>query len=245
MDELRRRSPEIVFDYNEDILVGQRLVKSENELRLMKHASKIADVGMTAAIEAIKPGTTENAVGSAARRGAMEAGADYVVRDRVQSGAEMGQLRWPFASPKKIRRGELVSIDLVGWAGAYGFDILRIGCAGRPTRQQHRLIEVATQATATMSDRLTDDEEIEASILPLKEFERDNFHVSPFGHGIGLEIVENPYLFRGVPGRLRKSMVLCIEPEVRWKRNFASIENEVVVTNRKPEMLTKLPVFWD
>jgi len=245
VDELRRQSPDIAFDYNENILTDQRLVKSESELRLMRHASKIADVAMTAAIEAIKPGVTESAVGTVARQGAMRAGADYVVRDRIQSGAEMGRLRWPFASPKKIRRGELVSIDLVGWAGAYGFDILRIGCAGRPNRQQHRLIEVAAQATAIMSDRLTDGGAIEASTSSLKEFERDNFNVSPFGHGIGLEIVENPYLFHGGAGRLRKNMVLCIEPEVRWKRNFASIENEVVVTNRKPELLTKLPVFWN
>jgi Xaa-Pro aminopeptidase len=245
MDELRRQLPEIKFDYNEKILADQRLAKSENELRLMKHASKIADTAMTAAIESIKPGLTESAVGTVVRRAAMEAGADYVVRDRVQSGAEMGRLRWPFASPKKIRRGELVSLDLVGWAGAYGFDILRIGCAGRPNKQQRRLIEVAAQATDVMSESLTDGAEIEASISPLKQFERNGFAVSAFGHGIGLEIVENPYLFPGVTGRLRKNMVLCIEPDVRWKRGFASIENEVVVGSGKPEVLTKLPIFWD
>ena len=245
MDELRRQLPEIKFDYNENILAEQRLVKSENELRLMKHASKIADTAMTAAIEAIKPGLTESAVGTIVRRAAMQAGADYVVRDRVQSGAEMGRLRWPFASAKKIRRGELVSLDLVGWAGAYGFDILRIGCAGRANRQQRRLIEVAAQATTAMSEALTDGAEIEASISSLKQFETDGFKVSAFGHGIGLEIVENPYLLPGVTGRLRKNMVLCIEPDVRWRRKFASIENEVVVTSGKPEVLTKLPVFWD
>jgi Xaa-Pro aminopeptidase len=245
MDELRRQLPEITLDYSEKILGDQRLVKSENEIRLMKHASKIADTAMRAAIEAIKPGVTESAVGSAARQAAMRAGADYVVRDRVQSGAEMGQLRWPFASPKKIRRGELVSIDLVGWAGAYGFDILRIGCAGRLNRQQRKLIEIAAQATDTMSDKLIEGGEIEASVSPLKGLERDGFEVSAFGHGIGLEIVENPYLFAGVAGRLSSGMVLCIEPEVRWKRNFTSIENEVIVTGRKPELLTKLPVFWD
>jgi Xaa-Pro aminopeptidase len=245
MDEVRRQLPEIKFHYNEDILAEQRLVKSENELRLVKRASKIADTAMNAAIEAIRPGLTESAIGTVVRRAAMQAGADYVVRDRVQSGAEMGRLRWPFASSKKIRRGELVSLDLVGWAGAYGFDILRIGCAGRPNKQQRRLIEVAAQATAAMSEALTDGAEIEASVYTLKQFETDGFEVSAFGHGIGLEIVENPYLFPGVTGRLRKNMVLCIEPDVRWKKNFASIENEVVVRSGKPEVLTKLPIFWN
>ncbi len=245
LDEMRHEFPEIRFEYDDSLLTELRMIKSENELRLMKQASKIADKALGAAIERIKPGMRESAIGSLARAVAMEAGADYVVRDRVQSGREMGRLRWPFASSRKVRRGELVSIDFVGWVGKYGFDILRIGCAGRPNRQQRRLIEVAGQATEAMTEKLVDQGEVESSILALQKFNRDGFKVSPFGHGIGLEIVENPYLFPGVSGKLRENMVLCIEPDVRWKGKFASIENEVIVKGKKPEVMTKLPVFWD
>lgn len=245
LDEMRREFSDIQFEYDDTLLTELRMVKSSNELRLMRRASKIADRGVTAAIEGIKPGMAESAIGSVAREAAMRAGADYVVRDRVQSGREMGRLRWPFASPKKIRRGELVSIDFVGWAGTYGFDILRIGCAGRPNKQQRKLIEVAGEATEAMTEKLIDMNEIKPSMMALEKFNRDGFKVSPFGHGIGLEIVENPYLFPGVPGKLRKNMVLCVEPDVHWKGNFASIENEVIVTGGKPEVLTKLPVFYD
>ena len=245
VDEIRRTFPELHLEYRDELLTEQRIIKSENELKLMRAASKIADKAMTAAINAIRPGMTESAVGSIARRVAMEAGADYVVRDRVQSGREMGQLRWPFATSKKIRKGELVSIDFVGWAKSYGFDILRIGCAGRPKKEQRRLIETARQATEAMSQALTDQNEIASSILQLKQYEQDGFMISAFGHGIGLEIVENPYLFTGVPGRVRRNMVLCVEPVVRRKQHFASIENEIVVTQGKPEVLTKLPIIWD
>ena len=245
VDEIRHAFPELYLEYRDELLTEQRIIKSENELKLMRAASKIADKAMTAAINAIRPGMTENAVGSIARRVAMEAGADYVVRDRVQSGREMGQLRWPFATSKKIRKGELVSIDFVGWAKSYGFDILRIGCAGRLKKEQRRLIETARQATEAMSQALTDQNEIASSILQLKQYEQDGFMISAFGHGIGLEIVENPYLFTGVPGRVRRNMVLCVEPVVRRKQHFASIENEIVVTQGKPEVLTKLPIIWD
>ena len=245
MEQLRREFQAVTFDYNEAILTNQRLVKSGNELRLLRNASKIADVAMSAAMKAVKPGVRESDIGSVARKAAMQAGADYVVRDRVQSGKQMGQLRWPFASSKKVRRGELVSVDFVGWVDAYGFDILRIGCAGRPNKRQRKLIETAAQATEAMSDQLIDGVKIESSVSALQRFERDGFKVSAFGHGIGLEIVENPYLFPGVPGEIRRNMVLCVEPDVRLKGNFASIENEIIVTDRKPEVLTKLPVFWD
>jgi Xaa-Pro aminopeptidase len=245
IDELRREFPQLSLEYRESLLTEPRMRKSENELKLLRHASRIADKAMMAAIDAIKPGISESAVGSVARKAAMDAGADYVVRDRVHSGREMGKLRWPFASRKKIRRGELVAIDFVGWANSYGFDILRVGSAGRMNREQRRLIEVAGEATAAMSEKLVDGNEIESSLSMLRKFEKDGFTVSPFGHGIGLEIVENPYLFPGVSGKLSNSMVLCIEPAVRWKNNYASVENEIVVTSRKPEVLTKLPIIWD
>lgn len=245
LDEIKRAFPGITLEYADSLLTEQRSVKSEHEIRLIKKASGIADKAMTAAIEAIKPGRTESAIGSIARETAMSAGADYVVRDRVQSGREMGKLRWPFASKKKIRRGELVSIDFVGWVQDYGFDILRIGSAGRPNRKQRELIEAAAQATQAMCDKLTDGNGVESSISALREFDQRDFQVSPFGHGIGLEIVENPYLLPGVSGKLRKNMVLCVEPSVHWKDTSVSIENEVVVTTGKPEVLTKLPIFWD
>ena len=242
IDEVRRVFPELTIEYWDEV-AKMRMIKSENELALIRQASKIADKAMATAIESIKPGMRESAIGSVARKAAMDAGADYVVRDRVHSGSEMGHLRWPFASWRKVRNGELVSIDFVGWVKSYGFDILRIGCAGRPNKDQRRLIETAGEATEAMSEKLRDQGEVEASLSVLHEFEKDGVHVEPFGHGIGLEIVEEPYLFPGVTGKVRKNMVFCVEPDLRWKGGWASIENEVIVTSRKPEILTKLPVY--
>jgi len=242
IDELRREFPGLTIEYRDQV-AKMRMIKSENELALIRQASKIADKAMAAAIESIKPGIKESAVGSVARKAAMEAGADYVVRDRVHSGGEMGQLRWPFASSRRIRKGELVSIDFVGWVKGYGFDILRIGCAGRPNKDQRRLIEMAGDATRAMSEKLTDQGDVESSISAMKQFEMEGVHVGPFGHGIGLEIVEEPYLFPGVTGKVRRNMVFCVEPDVKCKGEWASIENELIVTNGKPEVLTRLPIF--
>jgi len=94
-----------------------------------------------------------------------------------------------------------------------------------------------------MSEKLRDQGEVEASLSVLKEFEKEGVHIAPFGHGIGLEIVEEPYLFPGVTGKVRKNMVFCVEPDLKWKGGWASIENELIVKDGKPEVLTKLPIF--
>ena len=246
IEEVKRSLPNISIEFRDDIIAEQRMIKTENELRLIEKASRIADKALWAAVDAIKPGMTESAIGSVARKTAMDAGADYVVRDRVQSGSEkMKGIRWPFASSKKVRKGELVSIDFVGWVNSYGFDILRMGSVGRPNKEQRMLIELADEATHAMSNALTDKGDVEDSIAALSQFERTGISISPFGHAIGLEIVEKPYLFPGVNGKIKKNMVFCVEPDVRSAKESACVENEVIVTTEKPKTITKLPVdFW-
>lgn len=57
--------------------------------------------------------------------------------------------------------------------------------------------------------------------------------------------MENPYLLPGSKGIVKRNMVFCVEPTVKLGRLQASIENEVIVTRSKPEVLTKLPVdLW-
>ena len=246
IEEVKRSLPQISIEFRDDIIAEQRMIKSENELQLIEKASRIADKAVWAAVDAIKPGMTESAIGSVARKTAMDAGADYVVRDRVQSGSEkMHGIRWPFASSKKVRKGELISIDFVGWVNSYGFDILRMGCVGRPNKMQRTLIELADEATHAMCNALTHNGDVEDSIAALTHFERPRISISPFGHSIGLEIVEKPYLFPGVNGKIKKDMVFCVEPNVRSAKESACVENEVIVTAGKPKTITKLPVdFW-
>ncbi|HYW00194.1 MAG TPA: Xaa-Pro peptidase family protein, partial [Candidatus Acidoferrum sp.] len=236
LDEIRRSCPQTSVHYRDELISERRMIKSENELQIIRHASKIADKALQTALEAIKPGMTESDVGSIARMKAMEIGADYVVRDRVQSGPEMGRLRWPFASQKKIRKGELISIDFVGWVNGYGFDILRVGSANRPTKQQRTIIEAAGEATSTMCDTLRNGSTVENTISTVNKLERRGLKVAPFGHAIGLEIVETPYLLPGGTGIVQKNMVFCVEPDVKSGKYSVSVENEVIVTNSKPEI---------
>ena len=246
LDSIKHAFPGLTIDFRDWIVAEQRMIKSKNEIRLMREASRVADKAVRAAVDSIKPGMKESAIGSVARKVAMDAGADYIVRDRIQSGPEMMKgIRWPFASKRKVRKGELVSIDFVGWVNSYGFDMLRTGCVGRPNKEQRKLIELSGDATRAMSEALTDNAQTESSIAALKQFEKGGISISPFGHAIGLEIVEHPYLFPGVSGRVGKGMVFCVEPGVKSAKASACAENEVLVTSGKPETITKLPIdFW-
>ncbi len=244
-DSLRKAFPRLRLESADDLIEGLRIIKSPFELRLMEEAAGVCDKGLEAAFRASqRTGATENDIASATYVACMKAGADRVDRVRVRAGDEVvAWARWPFATARRVRRGDLIYIDLVGWYKNYVFDEARCWVVPRPDAWQRALLEEGLHLTERMRDTV----EIGRPIGSWVTETIDYFRARPFGqelsivgHGVGLEVVENPWFEREESMPLTPGMVLCLESGfVVPGRALVRIEKEIVVEERGARFLGK------
>jgi len=243
--EICQSTPETAFVEANEVLEAQRMIKSDVELKLLRESARIADIGLEAGLNAVVDGVAEYKVGLAAAEAAMEAGADYIVRTRVHSGVWTAKPRWPVATHKKIRKGEMVTLDLIGWRKNYAFDVFRATVAGKPTEQQKKLLEAGAKVTEaqikSIKPGVTAEETCSAVTQLLTELGYKQ-HMRQFGHGIGIDVVENPYTLPGNKTELKTNMVLCLEPGITIPElGSVRIEDEVIVTESGTELISHCP----
>lgn len=241
--ELNRLLPQVKFEPADEILINQRMIKSDSEIKLMREACRIADLALEECMKAVKPGVSENELGIIARKVALEAGADYIVRDRVYSGPWAGKQRWPFTTNRKVKDGELVYVDLVGWYKNYAFDMLRTRVAGRMSKDQAHLIKIAQQCTDYMINLLRPGVSVKQIYLKVAEFMSEmKIQGGPSGHGMGIEVVEKPIFHQNNDTILKPAMILCIEPKATIPNiGTARFEEEVLITESGFEILSHCP----
>lgn len=191
-------------------LEAMRSVKSEAEVSVLKEAAALGSKALSEASGAVKPGIDEAELAAELVRLALELGADQVLRVRVASGRRIrSTLTWPMFSRREVENGDAVFVDFIGMYSDYAFDIQTVYLTGQAEAEMKRAIETANDALDWMSSSIRPGQ----GVRLVRAYGR-GFRISPFGHGIGLEVVENPLLLEGSSAAIMPGMVLCLEPTV-------------------------------
>lgn len=249
--DLARETPGLDLIDVEPLLRSLRAIKSPAEQAALRAAAEVAAAGLGAAIDAIRPGVTEHEVCAAGAAAALAAGADFVRYVRVHSGPWSGRgSRWPQATDRALGAGDIVVLDVVGAYNGYAFDVNRTTVVGAPSPDDRHFLEIGLAATeaavAAARAGATIGSVVEAARRVISGGGFSALALAGAGHGIGIETVEAPYLGAGDPTELQPGMVLCIEPSIfEPGRRGCAIEQEVIVTNGDPDVLTAFPTrLW-
>jgi methionyl aminopeptidase len=207
------------------------LLKSPEQLALMRKASRIVAEILAELRKVVAPGITTDQLDARAERLTLEAGARPAFKGYAPRGVTYPktlcvsineEIVHGIPSGRKIRPGDIVSLDFgVVYDGFFGDAALTVP-VGKVSSRALKLMEVTRNSLyaaiehARVGNRISD---IACAVQDTAESAGFSIVEDFAGHGIGRSLHEEPqvpnYFRRGMPNpRLQPGMVLAIEPMV-------------------------------
>jgi Xaa-Pro aminopeptidase len=241
VDRIRKlRGIGLVLKGKKDLVAGLRRIKDDRELSCLRTAVRRAEEAFLELHKHIKPGVTERELGLRLEYLMREKGARRSAFDIIVASGRNGAMPHASVTNRRIKNGDLVTIDFGAEADGYFSDITRTICIGPPSPRQreiHDLVHRAQQAAIERARPGVPCSSVDEAARSL---------ISKFGHatghGIGLMVHEGPTLSRLSKDRVEEGMVFTVEPGVYipgW--GGVRIEDMVLATKDGVRLLTSLP----
>lgn len=220
-----------------------RLIKTNDELAIMKKAAKIADDAFVHIQGYIKPGVREIDVSNELeffmrKKGATSSSFDIIVASGNRSALPHG-----VASEKEIQAGELVTLDYGALYQGYCSDITRTVAVGEINKDLQNIYDIVLEAqlrgVSGIKPGITGKEADTITRDYITEKGYGEYFGHSTGHGLGLEVHEAPGLSFRTDKTLEPGMVVTVEPGIYVPQvGGCRIEDDLVVTESGNERLT-------
>ena len=220
-----------------------RLIKTEQEINIIKVACEIADHAFTHILDFIKPGKTELEVSNELeffmrKQGATSSSFDIIVASGVRSALPHG-----VATDKIIEQGDFVTLDFGALYNGYISDITRTIAVGKPSEKLVEMYNVVLESQLLALEKVgpgmtgIEADAVARDYLKSKGYGEAFGHST--GHGIGLEVHEGPGLSFRSETVLQPGMTVTIEPGVYLPGiGGVRIEDDILITENGNERLT-------
>ena len=226
----------------EGIVEKQRIIKDDNEIENIKKACEITDNCFSHLLTFIKKDMTEKQVANEIERYFKDNGADGLAFDTIVAFGENSSKPHWIPSDRKIDSGEPILIDMGCKYNGYCSDMTRTIFLGCILEEYKPYYDAVLKNQILSFDQIKDGVAIKkASEIIDESLKNDNINlIHSIGHGVGLEIHEDPRIHTNGDSNFKENMVVTIEPGVYFPANYGiRIEDTVLVTKNGCVALTK------
>jgi len=223
-----------------------RKSKDDSEIADITKAVKIAESALAEALSGPVSGRTELELAGSVEECLRRFGSVGIAFEPIVASGIRGALPHARPSQRAIRSGELLTIDIGSVHLGYHADLTRTYAVGDPPtecREWFSVIEVAIgEAMDAMAPGRPCGEIDHAARRAIEDAGYGEYFVHNLGHGLGLEVHEEPRLARGNTDVLEAGMVVTVEPGIYVPGvGGIRIEEDVVITARGAELLSSAP----
>jgi Xaa-Pro aminopeptidase len=227
------------------VVAEQRMRKDALELAVMRRAAILAGQVVEGAAQLLKTGVREFEIAAEIDYQMRKAGASGPAFESIVAFGERSALPHARPTAKRLKKNELVVLDLGAILAHYCSDITRtfyFGKAPQRVRQWYKAVQDAQVAAiaAVKNGALCGDVDAAARQV-LEQQGLGKYFVHSTGHGLGLEVHEDPRIARGQKKRLEPGNVVTIEPGIYIEDvGGIRIEDDVAVHADRIEVLTRV-----
>jgi Xaa-Pro aminopeptidase len=235
---------EIRFVAAAGMTAGLRARKDAGELAQMRKAAVLASAVVESAIRLLKPGVREFEIAAEIEYRMRRGGASGSAFESIVAFGVRAALPHARPTAKRLRKNELVVLDLGAILGKYCSDITRTVYVGKAPARIRLWYQAVKQAQAAAIDAIQPGRscgEVDAAARGvLAAYRLDRYFVHSTGHGLGLEVHEEPRLAKGQKTQLASGNVVTVEPGVYFAGiGGIRIEDDVLVQEGRSEVLTR------
>ncbi len=225
-----------------------RAIKTPEEIRYMKKAAEMADAGMRAALEAVKPGITEIEIAGEAEYAMRKEGSEGLAFGTMVASGPRTLLAHPYASSRKVGKRDVVVIDIGAKHKGYSSDLCRTAFTGKPSEEQKKFLKLMLAAQRAVFDAakpgvITGDVYGAAEKM-FAAYGYDKLIPGDIGYGSGLRQSEFfPMVCRSGQDVLQPGMVLAVFQTTAYLSRIGGVrvEDQIVIQEKGYHRLSKLP----
>lgn len=246
-DFLRKKFRHLKLVAKKEMVESMTMIKTEDEIGMIQKAAEIGDQVFDKVINMIKPGMSEREISAEISYYTKKLGGDGDAFEVIVASGERSALPHGLASEKKVKKGEMITLDFgVNYRG-FNSDMTRTVALGKvplELQKMYDVVRVAQQraidkARPGMNGRELDN--VARDYITLHGYGSKFGHGT--GHGLGIEVHEIPVIAqRGERFTLEPSQVFTIEPGIYIEgMGGVRIEDDVIMRDTNVEVINKSP----
>ncbi len=223
------------FEYTtlDDIIYEIRMIKEEEEIDNIHRAVKIIEAALKECEEYLSEDMTENEIASILYKEILRKGG--VPKEILVQVAEHSSIPHWRHSDKRIKRGDVIVLDVSATYKDYYGDLTRTYVFGTPSNNKfYEIYNIVKEAHDRAIESAKENELASGIDNVARKFISEKGYAKYFihrtGHGLGLEVHEEPFIVENDNKKLNKGMVFTIEPGIYLPNQFGvRLESDVVI----------------
>lgn len=224
------------------IIESQRIVKEDYEIDKIKRACEISDKAFETTINNIRKGMTEKDLAFELNFQMIKNGAEGFSFETIVASGPNSSMPHAVPTDRVIEETDIVLFDFGAKYNGYCSDCSRTIFIGDVTEKQKKYYEFVLEEQKKGIENFKDGTNLKTIVKNREtDYKLEGLNlIHGIGHGVGLEIHEEPFLRSTVDYILKKDTIIAIEPGVYFPKEFGiRIEDTCRVLKERCEPLTK------